>query len=455
MNRMSWQLKKGADRRVRGGHPWIFSNELAHSPRQIEPGTLIDLYSDRGEFLASGYGNPQSLIAFRVLSRKKDDDLSSPDFLLGRLRRAWRRRQDWGFAGSFRLVFSEADELPGLILDRYLLATEGSQVWALQILTAGMERLLADPLPVLQVFADEGLPGWDGTSVVLRKDAAIRKLEGLPVAEPQVLRARGQGQEKEQGLARAQVEVRLFDAPAATLTVDLVNGQKTGFFLDQSWNMKLVNELLRMRSWRKSQLKQGEEFHVLDLCCYVGHWSLQMARTIRELGAEPVVHLVDVSASALALAAENLRRAGLRFFTYPLDVLKDIAQWPAGPFDLLIVDPPALVKSRKDLAVAEAAYVKLNTEALRRARPGSLVVSCSCSGLVTEEIFSAILARAERKSGVRTHWLTHGGQSFDHPILGAFPEGKYLKMRVLEVLSGSAKKISGSIEEPRIIFLSK
>lgn len=428
---IQWRVTKGHDRRLRAGHPWLFSNQLSHSPKGIEPGTPVELVSDRDEFLAFGYGNPHSLIAFRAISfSAKERDFFSSEALAGKIISAWKYRAKQGFTTSFRVVFSEADALPGLVVDRFDLGHE--QVLAFQVLTAGMERWLSDAVAlfhnVVQAARSENLcpQTWEQTFLVERKDTSVRKLESLEVQEPCCLQAPPDIANVEGFLSNAKVRVQ-GEKEIHLLYADLLHGQKTGFFLDQSWNMRLLQQALATRQDLPSP------FRILDLCCYVGHWSLQIAASLKARGVTPVVDLVDVSEEALARASRTLKEAGIEHHTHKVDVMKDLERWPAGEFDLLVVDPPAFAKSRKDLPNAEHAYLKLNTEAFRKTRDHSLVVSCSCSGLVEEDVFAQTLAKALRRSGRRGYWIARGGQGFDHPIAPGFPEGKYLKMILTQI----------------------
>lgn len=418
-----WKLKKGEAKRVSARHPWIFSNQLSHSPKGIEKGSFIELTGDHNEFIAYGYGNPNSLIAFRVLSWDVTErNLWREEILVDRIVKAWKRRLERGFCNSFRVVFSEADQLPGLVIDRFQL--KNHQVLAFQVLTAGMEKWFANPLGILEKVVHQMDGAWKKTFVVERKDVSIRKMEGLEKLHPKCLKTAADVAEPDQFLTDAAVLTTGPNGPL-TLFADLLNGQKTGFFLDQSLNMQLVQNILRSRG--------SKSVRVLDLCCYVGHWSLQLAAALKPLGADVRVDLVDVSSTSLQRAARTMEQAGIPFECHEVDVLKDMDRWPQGPFDIVIVDPPAFAKNRKDLPVAEHAYIKLNAEAFRRAAPGALVVSCSCSGLVSEELFSQSLAKALRKSGREGNWLLRGGQGFDHPVTPQFPEGRYLKMFVTEI----------------------
>lgn len=427
-----WHLKKGSESRIKSGHPWVFAGELANSPTDAPPGSPIRLLDAKGNFLATGYGNHHSQIVFRGLSWLKDEEVFTDATLIERITIAAKHRLKIGYQFSSRLVFSEADDLPGLILDRYLLKS-GHQVLAFQVLTAGMEKWFKEPSAILEQVAKN--LGWNfkKTILIARNDVNVRKLEGLKPEPAKVLR-------NPEELPLSQVTVLVNDQfspeKSLELDVDLIEGQKTGFFLDQTKNMKLVIEALKAR--RPSL--EGRTLRVLDLCCYVGNWSLQLGNALKQLGLAAELHLVDVSQQALQFAKGNAEKLGLPTYTYELDVLKETDRWPAGPFDIIVVDPPAFVKNRKDLPTGEHAYMKLNTEAFQRTHAGSLVVSCSCSGLVSSEVFEGALAKALRRTGRRGVWALAGGQGEDHPVRTHFQEGRYLKMVMTEILESFTRK---------------
>lgn len=432
-----WMLRKGADRRFRSGHPWVFSNELAKSPALVEPGAPVELRAAGGGFLARGYGHPHSLIAFRALSRDPaQTDPWSADAITAKLRAAAHLRRVLGLDGvSHRLVFAEADGLPGVVIDRYRLsAPEGAplQLFALQAHTAGAERLQGALLQALQTLVEEasaqgsGGVSWERTGVVLRNDVSIRRLEGLPANEVRVMR-----EPPGVDLARAQALIaeplNAGNGTPSPFRVDLLGGQKTGFYLDHTANVRLAAErvgtLLRhgAGNWRNGPLR------VLDLFCYGGQWGAQLTRVAARFGRETRVTAVDASTAALELARANVEAAGGACEAVKRDALADLRDLPARTFDVVVVDPPPLIKGRKALHVGRAAYRKLNMGALRLARPGGLYVTCSCSQLLDETELLAILDKAARRSEVAVQWVARGGQAPDHPVLGSFPEGRYLK----------------------------
>jgi 23S rRNA (cytosine1962-C5)-methyltransferase len=420
-DRVIWRLKAGMDRRFRAGHPWVYSNELQGSPKGIQPGDPIELHDAGGKFLARGYGSPVSLIAFRALSRDPDfTEPASPAGLHRTLARAAHLRESLGLAyASHRLCFGEADGLPGLVVDRYRLSG-GSDVLVAQAHTAGAERMLG-ALP--ESLATLLGPAWSKARLLVRNDLSVRKLEGLEVEE----RARAlHGTEK--GLEESELLIAPVRGSEPTrMLADLASGQKTGFFLDQSANVRLAAERLAPAL--------GTRVRVLDLCCYVGQWSTQLTRHLKALSPQVRVEVTafDSSARALELARQNISGAGADCKTTKGDVLEDLAALEPG-YDVVICDPPALIKGRKDAPQGKHAYLQLNTQALRLVKPGGFIVTCSCSGLLEEEDFLSAIGKAARRNSADLRLIARGAQAPDHPMLPEFPEGRYLKCWIGAVL---------------------
>ncbi|MFN7729496.1 MAG: class I SAM-dependent rRNA methyltransferase [Bdellovibrio sp.] len=435
-----WRLQQGADKRVRGGHPWIFSNELSVSPKGHIPGASITLQDSKGAFLAHGYGNPHSLIAFRAVSfDQKAEDCLAVESLVQKVISAWGHRRLLGYQHSFRLVFGECDFLPGLVIDRYLLES-GQQVLAIQISTAGMEKALADieyfSRRVVEEAFETGLCriNWANSCVVLRADMNVRKLEGLEVKQPLVIKAI-EGVDLKNSWVHVDAigfspnegqSLKGAEKPIA-MKCDLFEGQKTGFFLDQSWNIEILGQLLKRNPHFESPVR------ILDLCCYVGQWSTKLTRLLKNMGFEVEVELVDVSASALAFAKENAEREGARVLARELDVMEELGKLPDRHYDIVIADPPAFIKSKKDLPIGKHAYLKFNTQAFRLANKGGLVVSCSCSGLLPEEELKDAVRKSIQRNHLQARVVGKGGHAPDHPTLVSFPESAYLKMLVHQV----------------------
>ncbi|MBL7671820.1 MAG: class I SAM-dependent rRNA methyltransferase [Bdellovibrionaceae bacterium] len=441
---MKIQVKPEAEKKLRQGYPWIMDNEVFELPRGFQQGTCVDFVNRKDEFLAFGYFNSKSRISGRVLtfdSTKKS--ITQNKKLSEHLVKCWQLRKERGFRGSFRLCFGESDFLPGLVIDYYLLDNH-HQVFSIQMLTLGMQGLFADYLDILKevvIQANQlGLTStsWEDTSIVLRNDVNVRKYEGLEVDVPRVVRTL-----REIDLSKCQILVNeVAGLGALALTVDLYQGQKTGFFLDQTENIRRVVQYMSQRS------KSLDTLRVLDLCCYVGHWSAQIARHLSILpvsasASESVstreirgvkCHLVDVSEKALAVAAKNVGVWTTEVETSRLNVLEELDTLPSQSYDLVIADPPAFVKSKKDLPTGKHAYAKLNAQAFRLVKPGGYVVSCSCSGLLEEDDFREALQKAQSRAQVRAQMILRGSISADHPALCSFPEAGYLKMVMNQVL---------------------
>ena len=423
-----WRLRQGADRRIRAGHPWIFSNELSQSPKGHPPGAPVVLLDFKGGFLASGYGNPHSLIAFRALSfDSREQESASPEFFLFRLLKTWWQRKSLGFHSSFRLCYGEGDFTPGLVIDRYLVHQNGkkAQVLAVQILTAGISEILKTPEKFFEELVQTAKVNeisdfdWTSTAVVLRNDVNVRKLEGMETQEPQVIKGI-------EGFDFSKIDIEINNQ--VLMETDLIEGQKTGFFLDQAYNISLVCDRLEKMEFAENTVK------VLDLCCYVGQWSTQITRTLKARGLNVEVTAVDVSAKALQFAKTNIERQGAIVNVRELDVLKDLGSFPDRYFDVVIADPPAFIKAKKDVPTGRHAYLKLNTSAFKLVRKGGLVVSCSCSGLFVESEMMETLRKALQRGEIEARCILHGGHSPDHPVLLSFSEGFYLKMFVHHVM---------------------
>ncbi len=428
-----WKLKKGHDSRLRAKHPWIFSNELLDSPKTVGSGEAVEVQDFKGQFLARGYGNPHSLISFRALSFSQQDETPlSPEALTQKLFKAWKLRHKMGFNLSFRVCFSEADEMPGLIFDRYVftLSEKTYQVFSYQLLTSGMDTAFKSENQALAIFekltelvqaASLSVVPWSQTILLQRNDVSIRKLEGLTAEQPLILK-----NDDCVEIEKICIEVQnvLDSDEKVFFNVNLIEGQKTGFFLDQTFNMKLLLDYL----YQKRHTFSNRNIKILDLCCYMGQWSVQLVHNLKKWGIQCEVHLVDSSDLALKKAAENLAAYDVPTKTYKMDVLEGLVAFQNDDFDVVISDPPAFVKSKKDLPTGLHAYFKLNSQAFRVCHGDGVIVSCTCSGLVQLSDFKDALKKALLRSGKSAKCILSGGQGWDHPTLMTFPEGFYLKM---------------------------
>jgi 23S rRNA (cytosine1962-C5)-methyltransferase len=440
-----WKIKKGSDKRIRAAHPWVFSNELMDSPKGILAGEPVELTDLKGNFLARGYGNPHSLIAFRALSfDSHHGDPCSVESVINKLVKSWMNRKLLGFDSCFRLCFSESDFLPGLIIDRYLLVHNDKtyQVFSFQLLTAGMDLIFREWLSLFQGLVEQSLKIqlsdviWENTIIVSRCDVAIRKLEGLEVLAPAALKTI-EGID----LKSANIAIQSVWDPNQRIgfEIDLIEGQKTGFFLDQTYNMKLLIEALKPRL----SLFKDKPLRMIDLCCYMGQWSAHVVYYLNAHGISVELMLVDVSDLALKKAMHNLSKIGSYLTSVrqenrtmiknkiqylKADVLEGLTEIPQNSYDVVISDPPAFVKNKRDIEVGLHGYMKLNQQAFRMADHNSLVISCTCSGLVAREDFINSLRKAILRSGKKAKIICEGGLGWDHPQLVQFPEGQYLQM---------------------------
>jgi 23S rRNA (cytosine1962-C5)-methyltransferase len=387
-------LRKNEDRRLRAGHLWVFSNEvdIGRTPLKLfQPGDLVEIQSASGHAIGSGYVNPNSLIAARILSR---DPQHLPDrsLLVHRLNIALSLRERLYPRPFYRAVFGESDGLPGLVVDRY------DDVLVAQITTAGMERLKADIVAALEKVLKPA-------TIVFRNDVGVRELEGLPLYVETAL-----------GTAPATVQIEehglKFEAP-------LEGGQKTGWFFDQHDN-------------RARLLRYVKGKRVLDVCSYVGAWAVQAAVH----GASETV-AVDSSAAALEWVQKNAAANGVAVGTRQqdaFDALRDLRQ--AGEkFGVIVLDPPAFVKRRKDLAAGKEAYRRLNQLAMQLLDRDGMLISCSCSHHMSGEDLLGAIQSAARHLGRDAQILEQGMQAPDHPIHPAIPETAYLKAFYVRVVA--------------------
>lgn len=385
------RLKRNEDRRLHAGHLWIFSNEVdtQQTPlTKFTAGELVRVLAHNDRALGLAYVNPQSLISARMLLTWKIPDTA---WLAKRIRAALSLRERLYPKPYYRLVYGESDGLPGLVIDRY------GSACVVQIGTAGMEKLKSQIQQALeQVLHCDAL--------LFKNDSSAREMEGLPsYVEAATGKFDELGQVLEDGLE--------FQAPMA-------EGQKTGWFFDQASNRRALSKYVRPGA------------RVLDVFSYVGAWGVRAAHS----GAREVV-CVDSSAAALELAASNAERNrvnernGSKLTTLrgdAFDVLEDLAKQRAR-FDIVVIDPPAFAKRKKEQPKALAAYKRLNQLAMRVIADDGILVSCSCSYHVSPEDLQDAIAKAARAADRHLQILEIGGQAPDHPVHPAIPETRYLK----------------------------
>ncbi len=385
-------LKPGVERRLKNVYLWVFNNQVAAVEDLTENGDIVEVFSSKNRPVGVGYYNRHSLISVRMLSFGPQE--IPPDFFRDRITRALERRTTLlPDCTACRLVYSEADLLPGLIVDRY------DRFLSVQALTLGMDRLTERILPDL-------IETLQPSGIVLRNDSPFRAREGLD----QYVRVA-------YGDVPDLVEIVENDA---RFCVDLRRGQKTGFFFDQRTNRHICRSLSRGR-------------RVLDCFSYSGGFSINAA-----LGGAVSVLAVDESADALALVADNAARNGLESIVDTrkadcFDLLRSL--FTAGErFDLIVLDPPAFVKSKEKLAEAVRGYKEINLSAMKLLNPGGILITCSCSYQLSQVDFLNTITAAARDARRLCHVRSLSGQADDHPVLLTMPETQYLKCAVLEVL---------------------
>lgn len=383
-------LRKTRETRVRGGHPWIYSSEIERVDGAFENGDIVDVCDFRGKFIGRGFYNPQSQISLRILTR--NGEKCDRSFFERRIRDAWEYRKRLCDPRSCRLIYSESDFLPGLVVDKF------GDILVLQALSLGIER-------IKDMIADLLMEIVDPVGIWERSDVPVRRLEGL---------------EQTTGLLRGSVpelvEMRENDI---YFGVDVKRGQKTGFFLDQKENRAAI-----------APLCPGAR--VLDCFCHNGSFSLHAAKY-----AAASVLGVDISEEALEVARENARRNGLTNVTFEahncFDHLRELTD-ADEKFDLVILDPPAFTKNKASVPAALRGYKEINLRGLKLVRPGGFLVTCSCSQHVLTEMFQDIVNQAARDAKKRIRLVEYRTQGKDHPILPQSIETKYLKCMILQVL---------------------
>jgi len=381
-------LKKNEDKRLRLGHLWVFSNEVdsKRSPLSLfAPGALARVVAHDGKPLGTAYVNPNALICARLLSRKPNLKCGA-NFFKERIETALALRETVFDKPYYRLVFGESDGLPGLVIDRF------GQVLSVQITTAGIEQrkdmLLA---ALVDVF--------DPTAIVLKNDNSQRQLEGL---------------DRESAVAYGDLPASLIiEENGAKFRIDILKGQKTGWFYDHRMSRA---ELARIAKGRR----------VLDLFSYTGAWAIPAA-----LAGALEVTCVDGSEAALGLARENAALNGVedrvRFaHSDVFDFLKEARQ-ERRLYDMIVLDPPALIKRKKDYQQGYEAYRRLNHLALQVLAKNGVLISASCSFHLSRDDLHEILRSSGRHIDRHLAFIAQGGQGPDHPIDPAIPETQYLK----------------------------
>lgn len=385
------KLKAKEERRLKAGHWWVFSNEIDGLDTSLEPGTLVRVLASDGTQVGIGTFNPHSLIAVRLL-QKGPEELSE-DFVFEKLDEAYTRRKEIGVRKYGRMCYGEGDNLPGLVVDRY------GDVLVVDILTAGMELLKPQITKALKkIFKPQG--------IYYKNDSAFRALEGL-TNTPEII-----------GEVPETVEI---EENGVKYIVPLRGGQKTGFYFDQRENRAFL------KPYFKDKL-------VLDLYSYIGSFGITAA-----LAGAAQVWGCDSSAAAVELAQKNAALNGVEdtVVFHRDDAERLLSAMKKGTLpdqpDMVLLDPPAFVKSRKALPQAVGLYVKLVKMALEGLKPGGYLAFSTCSHHVSRELFVDIIRQGVSKAGVQASLIELRGQAKDHPILIGMPETEYLHFALVQV----------------------
>ena len=385
-------LKKGREKPLLRGHPWVFSGAVDRVEGEISPGDIGEVYSIEGEFLGIGHLNPRSQIFFRLLTSQKQEVGAS--FYRERIVEAFRLREQWlkGTTNAYRVVNGEGDFLPGFIVDRY------GGVFVIQFLTAGMERLKG-------VFIDILAGEFHPESIYERSDVATRKEEGLHESKGLLY-----GKDIPDP---AEIEER-----GCRFRVNLKEGQKTGFYLDQRENRNRLREV-----------SQGK--HMLDVCSYTGAFSVYAG-----LGGAREVTLIDSSQDALERAEGHFHLNHLERLSPRLirgDAFEAMRSLQPE-YDIAILDPPPFAKKKGDIPKASRGYKDLNLQAFRVLKREGLLFTFSCSHHIDWNLFQKVVFSAAVDAGKKVQFLGRMGHPVDHPVNLSHPEGEYLKGFICRVL---------------------
>lgn len=374
------------------GHPWIFNNEVEKTDAAMIPGEIAEVFTQDKKFVGRGYVNPKSQIQVRLLTRNKEDEINE-HFFLERIKRCWTYRQKIGYKENCRLVFGEADELPQLIIDKF------NDYFVLQTLALGIDVWKPAIVKALETI-------FDPKGIYERNDVPVRELEGLP---------------QQKGFLSSPFDTKIvLSENGLKFHVDIENGQKTGYFLDQQDNRRAIQHIVK-----------GAD--VLGAFTYTGTFEIHAAH----YGAASVLGL-DISAAAVEQATANAKLNGLentcRFETAnAFDTLK---QWTkeGRQYDVVMLDPPAFTKSRETIQKAITGYKEINLRGMKLVRPGGFLVTSSCTNLVNPDMFLQIIDMAAKDAKRKLRQVIFQRQASDHPIVRGLENTEYLKFLIVQVI---------------------
>ena len=386
-------LKRKIAPRVANGHPWIFANEVEKVEGEPAPGAIVEvLYSD-GTFCGKGYFNAASQIMVRLLTRNRKEEVNE-QFFFNKIENCWRYKQQIGYTENCRLVFGEADSLPQLIIDKF------NDYFVIQTLALGMDLWKGAIVKAIQsIFSPKG--------IYERNDVPVRELEGLP---------------QQKGFLSDPFDTKIIiNENGLQFHVDIENGQKTGYFLDQQDNRRAIQHIVK-----------GAD--VLGAFTYTGTFEIHAAH----YGAKSVLGL-DISQNAVDQANRNAALNGLENVVKfeaanAFDLLKQWAKEGEKKWDVVMLDPPAFTKSRANIQKAITGYKEINLRGIKLVKPGGFLVTSSCTNLVGPELFLQTIAMAAKDARRSIRQVTFQTQSSDHPIIWGMENTHYLKFLIVQVL---------------------
>lgn len=399
-------ITKKGERAARSGHPWVYGEEVTHVEGTYQTGDIVDVYSDKDRYLGTGFANDISKIRVRIVSRNANDRFDEA-FWQRRVKYALDYRKtvmgDKDFA-CCHLIFGDADDMPGLTVDRY------NDVLVAQTLCYGMDQV--KPV-IFKALVDElAAMGVTIRGIYERNDVKVRELDGMEEYK---------GWYQADFLPQPGSVLTTIDENGILYDVDVENGQKTGFFLDQKYNRLAV-----------AKIAAGK--HVLDCFTHTGAFALNAAK-----GGAASVTAVDISQEAVDMTNENIRRNGLEDIVTAkqanvFDLLTDLADHKCHDYDFIILDPPAFTKSGHTVHNAIRGYKEINLKAMKLLPRGGYLATCSCSHFMRDDLFRRMLHDAAKDAGVRLRQIEGRQQSPDHPILWNVPETNYLKFYLFQVV---------------------
>ncbi len=389
-------LKKGEGRTVKKGGMWIYDNEIASVTGDFENGDIVTVYDFDGYPMGRGFLNQNSKITVRLMTRNASQEIDR-EFIHMRVKNAWEYRKKTTDTGSCRLIFGEADFLPGMVIDKF------SDVLVVESLALGIDRLKGMILEELKaVLAADGI---SIRGIYERSDARVREQEGM---------------QRYKGFIGAEFDTSVrIEENGIQYIVDVCSGQKTGFFLDQKYNRKAVQKLCK-------------DARVLDCFTHTGSFALNAAAA----GAKSVLG-VDASDTGIAQAQQNARLNGfedrVQFVCRDVFELLPEFERQGEKFDVVILDPPAFTKSRNSVKNAVKGYREINLRAMKLVKDGGFLATCSCSHFMTPELFAKTIQQAAGNVHKRLRQVQFRTQAPDHPVLWAAQESYYLKFYIFQV----------------------